>query len=63
MTPKEKALYLLNLSTLTNFEEAKKIALMIVNEILNEFPNGFNNNFEMKRKLYWQEVKQETEKL
>jgi len=42
---------------------AKKTALIAVDEILNEFPKGFNGNFEMKRKLYWQEVKQEIENL
>ena len=57
MTPKEKALYLLNLSTLTNFEEAKKIALIIVDEMLNEFYTH------PLSKYYWQEVKQEIEKL
>jgi len=41
----------------------KQCALIAVDEVLNEFPKGFNGNFEMKRKLYWEEVKQEIEKL
>ena len=57
MTPKEKALYLLNLSTLTNFEEAKKIALIAVDEIEKEI-STYYERFE-----YWKEVKQEIEKL
>ena len=44
-------------------EEAKQCALIAVDEILNEFPQGFNGNFEEKRKKYWQQVKQEIEKL
>jgi len=43
--------------------EAKQCALIAVDEILNESPNGFDNNFEQKRKLYWQDVKQEILKL
>lgn len=41
------------------YEWKKQCALITIDEILNEFPKGFNGNFEMKRKLYWQEVKQE----
>jgi hypothetical protein len=72
MAPKEKAkelfdkFYLipeLNGSCILTKHTAKQCALIVVDEILNEFPKGFNGNFEMKRKLYWQEVKQEINKL
>jgi hypothetical protein len=64
MTPKEKALYLLNLSTLTNFEEAKKIALIVVDEILKSSPTIIGKMTGIKsNKKYWQQVKQEIEKL
>ena len=62
MTPKEKALYLLNLSTLTNFEEAKKIALFIVDEILS-IKKEIWDDFHSEYFEYWQEVKKEIEKL
>jgi len=78
MTPKEKAEELVNkfrdFADGINPEtdsfspnickiQAKQCALIAVNEILNEFPKGFNGNFEMRRKLYWEEVKQEIYKL
>ena len=61
MTPKEKAQELINKfyfdTSLTDIEEVKKCALIAVDEILNviEVPST-----EYK---YWQEVKQEIEKL
>jgi len=74
MTPKQKVEKLVDNYLTASFgvmEEyipvpmvlAKQCALIAVNEILNEFPQGFNGNFEEKRKKYWQEVKQEIEKL
>jgi ribosomal protein S17E len=73
MTPLEKAneLYskfdnLLNkdfIHPIVYNNQLKKCALIAVNEILNEFPNGIKGSFEEKRKYYWQEVKQEIEKL
>jgi len=45
------------------FETNRKFALIVIDEILNEFSQGFNGSFEERRKKYWQEVKQETEKL
>lgn len=63
MTPKEKAkkIYLkyrtLNLSTWINSEDAKKMSLIAVDEIINEF---YTHSI---AKIYWQEVKQEIEKL
>jgi len=71
MTPKEKAEELVDKFKLKqNFftnsfikTTAKQCALIAVNEILNEFPQGFKGNFEERRKQYWQEVKQEIEKL
>ena len=45
------------------WEDAKVCALIAVDEVLNEFPQGFKGNFEERRKNYWQEVKQEIEKL
>ena len=32
-------------------------------EIINEFTQGYNGNFEEKRKHYWQEVREEINKL
>lgn len=71
MTPKEKAKDLVEkiINTFYKTQDfvwkstAKQCALIAVDEILNEFPNGFNSNFEMKRKLYWEEVKEEIENL
>ena len=73
MTPKEKAIELYNkflnpsgdtyLYGMLEHESAKECALIAVDEILNEFPQGFKGNFEERRKQYWQEVKQEIEKL
>jgi ribosomal protein S17E len=69
MTPKEKAKELfdkyVDLSGIFvgDYENEKSMCLIVVYEILNEFPKGFNGNFEMKRKFYWQEVKQEIENL
>jgi hypothetical protein len=65
MTPKEKALELWEkMYEYAIFDEAaKQCALIAVDEILNEFPQGFKGNFEERRKQYWQEVKQEIEKL
>jgi hypothetical protein len=68
MTPKEKALELVEAMSFTCREcdyeiRAKYCAIRAVDEILNEFPQGFKGNFEERRKQYWQEVKQEIEKL
>jgi hypothetical protein len=59
MTPKEKAINLFNryvnlLPTGSNVERAKQGALVAIYEIIDK--DGYNND-------YWQEVKQELEKL
>lgn len=63
MTPKEKAKELVNKYWITDFdiyeEECKKCALIAVDEIL----NAINPFGQMLGKEYWQEVKQEIEKL
>ena len=67
MTPKEKAneLYLkyktLNLSTWTNSKDAKEMSLIAVDELIIEENRYNNGSFYQSR--YWQEVKQEIEKL
>ena len=67
MTPKEKAkeIYLkyrtLNLSTWINSEDAKKMSLIAVDELIIQ-ENKYNNGSFYPSK-YWQEVKQEIEKL
>lgn len=72
MTPKEKAKelywkYYQNISD-TSFPEetAKLCALIAVDEIIEECGNwagGTNDGWDTKRFDYWQEVKQEIEKL
>jgi hypothetical protein len=69
MTPKEKAQYIFDIYT--NYvgeydvdKHAKQCALIAVDEILNEFPSQCpKESYEMERHLFWQEVKQELEKL
>ena len=72
MTPKEKAQQLFenyyNLLIISKFETAKQQSLIAVDEILKitslrnlDYKNYFNDNSEFK--TYWQEVKQEIEKL
>jgi len=71
MTPKEKAVELvgkmcLNDCTDRNIEKAKKYALIAVDEIIKECYNwnGSDNvQWETNRFNYWNEVKQEIEKL
>ena len=63
MTPKEKAIELvskmcLNDCTDENIEITKQCALIAVSEILNEYWSH-----DTKRRDWWQEVKQEIEKL
>jgi hypothetical protein len=69
MTPKEKALYLIDRfenysfmdieKRLSSFSSAKKCALIAVKEVIEELiVTDFANRFS-----YWQEVKQEIEKL
>jgi predicted DNA-binding protein YlxM (UPF0122 family) len=66
MTPKEKAEQLINKfffdTTLNELEEAKDCALIAVDEIMKECEKFFEAISE-NRKLFWQEVKQEIEKL
>jgi hypothetical protein len=71
MTPKEKALKLYHkffqeIPAHPIFDDrliAKQCVLIAVDEILNEFPKGIEGSFEEKRKFYWEEVKQELQKL
>jgi hypothetical protein len=57
MTPKEKAVQLVHKFGMENqyYERAKQCALIAVDEVLNVI-----DNFEM---IYWEQVKQEIEKL
>jgi len=59
MTPKEKAQQLRDKfyfeTTITELEEAKDCALIVVNEILNNDSIKFNQDF----KEYWKKVKKE----
>ena len=72
MTPKEKAQELIDKmydvdksSGSILFYEAKQCALIAVDEILNEFDHSALNDedYEAYKMKYWQEVKQEIEKL
>lgn len=46
------------------WERAKQCALIAVDEMLNEYPSQVpKDSYEMERHLYWQEIKQEIEKL
>lgn len=71
MTPKEKAIELVNkmhIKTDVIFVmskvQAKQCALIAVDEIMEHAENSYHNKDIVKgAKLYWQEVKQEIEKL
>ena len=71
MEPKLKAIELVHRYDLLqtyvedfSYDEAKQCALIAVDEILNEFPSQCpKESYEMERHLFWQEVKQEIEKL
>lgn len=62
MTPKEKAfsLYFKFIrDVIGDDKKAKQCALIAVDEIINEYWSHYNNN----RVYWWEEVKQEIEKL
>ncbi len=65
MTPKEKAKDLFdkiyNISGLT--KESKQLALIAVDEIIASNPIAFDEDDNCIAKQWWQEVKQEIEKL
>jgi len=78
MTPEEKAKELRDKYIFTSLDSnddyetlklkilihAKRCAIMTVDEILNEYPNQCpKDSHEMERHLYWQEVKNELQKL
>ena len=72
MTPKEKAQELVNKFYMAIpsdemglcDEASRQCALIAVDEILNEYPSQApKNSYEMERHIYFQEVKQEIEKL
>ena len=72
MTPKEKAIELYNKyldgfnfdSTYRNcYEQSKQCALIAVDEIFEETRDYCEDNYHQDRMNYWQEVKQEIEKL
>ena len=77
MTPKEKAKDLIDIykdmteiikfdfdkvTTITDYNLAKNCALIAVNELI-EFTYNYTDYNEKSTKEYWQEVKQEIEKL
>ena len=72
MTPKDKALDLCGdfYAIKSNepdygieWEMAKQCALIVVDEIIEEVREYCDDNFHQDRLIYWQEVKQEIEKL
>jgi hypothetical protein len=76
MTPKEKALNLIDMfenysfmdidKRISSFSSAKQCALIAVQERIDEgsyWMGGGNTEWEKDRYNYWQEVKQEIEKL
>lgn len=68
MTPKEKAIELSDKfyfisSFFSDSEDAKQCALIAVNEIISEYGTYYKVNIDDKYVSYWQEVKQEIEKL
>jgi len=67
MTAKEKAKELMSkFSLMVNGDRIsfKRHALLAVDELLNEYPvNCPKDSYEMERYLFWNEVKQEIEKL
>lgn len=73
MEPKEKAIELVDKFRMNvldyegsglNTFKAKQCALIAVDEMLNEYPSQCpKDSYEMERHIYWQEVKQEIEKL
>jgi hypothetical protein len=71
MTPKEKAFKLVidkyyNLNCISKIEDAKQCALIAVDEILknnNKIPGNANGLHTFENTSYWQQVKQEIEKL
>lgn len=73
MTPKEKAkelvenyyhLFSVELENTINYREAKQCALIAVDELMKYAENSYYNKDLIKgAKLYFQEVKQEIEKL
>jgi hypothetical protein len=67
MNPKEKAEELVNKYLAIQFgdfptTDAKQCALIAVDEIINDY-NTFPNSFKNKHTSYWEEVKNEIEKL
>jgi hypothetical protein len=62
MTPKEKAQQLRDKfyfeTTITELEEAKECALIVVNELIEEYDKFFEA-ISKDRKQYWQKVKKE----
>jgi hypothetical protein len=67
MTPKEKAIDLmdkyLDLDIHIYFEDAKQCALIAVDEIINNSLEYMGCDLKDGEIIYWQEVKQEIEKL
>ena len=67
MNPKEKAAYLVlkYMSKVVSKQLAKQCALVAVDELLEEYPLAQcpPDSYEMERYLYWNEVKQEIEKI
>ena len=65
MTPKEKAFHLhfsFIRDVIADNDKAKICALKVIDEIIKLFKNSINIDFELSYK-YWEEVKQEIEKL
>lgn len=65
MTPKEKAIELVDKFTQTNGNAffAKECALIAVDEVMKEYGTYFKVNVDGKYESYWEQVKQEIEKL
>jgi len=66
--PKEKAAELIDKFTYRNTSEAEmegiKSALSVVDEMINEYPNQCpKDSYEYERHLYWQEVRNEIDKI
>lgn len=66
MSPAEKAkkLYLRYYGIPLYIKTVKECCHILINEMLEEFPSQCpEGSYEMERHLYWQEVKQEIDKL
>lgn len=69
MTPKEKAIQLVakyksqSFGITTNFQHFKQCALIAVDEVLDSIDWDYYEGANQTEHMYWEEVKQEIEKL